>query len=375
MMIGPYPRSPDRIDGGVAAAMTYLSQALIAQRAVDLVGVRVARDGQSSELDGRFDWPIRDLSHGSLGLSSLFRRQRLELQQLLRAYRPDIVHGQGVDVAGFLAVGCGVPAVVTVHGILGEDAKYKTNMSSRIRAAATGLLVERHSVRKASDLISISPYVTEYYGRQIAGRVHEIPNAVSPDYFAVRRAAERGRFLYAGRIIKRKGILDLVRAVGRDSSAVTRLVLAGGCPDRNYQDQVRREIARYGLEDRVSFAGLLDEEAVLHEFSRAEALVLPSYQETAPMVIQQAMASGVPVLASRICGVPYQIEHGVTGMLFEAGDVGQLSDLIGRFAVDPALAGRLGRAAKEVATARFHAQHVAEATRKTYESMLGSERV
>jgi len=370
-MIGPYPRSVNRIDGGVAAAVTYLSQALVALSDVDLVGVRVARDGQSSEADGRFDWPICDLSHGSLGLSSLFRRQRIELQQLLRRYRPHIVHGQGVDVAGFLAVGCGVPAVVTVHGILGEDAKYKTNVLSRIRAAATGLLVERHSVRKAADLISISPYVTEYYGKQISGRVHEIPNAIAPEYFAVRRAVERGRFLYAGRIIKRKGVLDLVRAVGRDSSVVTRLVLAGGCPDGPYLDQVRREIDRHGLGDRVFFAGLLDEGAVLDEFSRAEALVLPSYQETAPMVIQQAMAAGVPVLASRICGIPYQIEHEVTGMLFEAGDVSQLSDLIGQFAADPALGDRLGHAAKEVALTRYHAHNVAEATRRTYESMLG----
>ncbi len=85
---------------------------------------------------------------------------------------------------------------------------------------------------------------------------------------------------------------------------------------------------------------------MLEEFSRAEALVLPSYQETAPMVIQQAMAAGLAVIATKICGVPYQIEHDVTGLLYTAGSVDELATLLRRLGTEPSLGKRLGEAAR-----------------------------
>ena len=70
-------------------------------------------------------------------------------------------------------------------------------------------------MRRATDLISISPYVGRYYEGEIKGRVHEVPNAIAPRFFRVPRAPERGRLLFAGRIAKGKGPHDLVHAVAR----------------------------------------------------------------------------------------------------------------------------------------------------------------
>ena len=375
MMIGPYPRSPDRIDGGAASALTYLSQALVAEPGVELVGVRIAADGDGPRRRVDFGWPMADLSLGSLGLSTLFWRQRRQLEGLLQQYRPNIVHGQGVDLAGFLAVRCGLPAVVTVHGIPGEETKYQSDGVSRARAMLTSLLIERFTVRRAVELISISPYVTEHYGRRVTGRVHEIPNAIASSYFGVRRAPERGRLLFAGRIIKRKGVLDLIRAVARNPGTVSKIVLAGNAPDRAYESAVRQEVDQSGLAGRVEFAGLLDDAALLDQFARAEALVLPSYQETAPMVVQQAMAAGLTVVASKICGVPYQVQHDATGLLFDAGDVDQLAALLRRLGDDPSLSQRLGDAAKSMAIARYHASTVARATCSTYRTVLARSQV
>src|SRR5688572_1382815 len=206
MMIGPYPRSPGRIDGGVAAAMTYLSQALVATQAVQLIGVRIAWDGDISRPWGDFEWPIVELSIGKLGLSTLYLRQKARLRHLIREHRPDILHGQGVDVAGYLSVNSGMPTVVTVHGLLSENAKYQTDLVTKARAIVAGMLTERRTIRRASDLIAISPFVTQYYGAQIAGRVHEVPNAISSRFFRLRRFPERGRYLFAGRIAHGKGL-------------------------------------------------------------------------------------------------------------------------------------------------------------------------
>jgi glycosyltransferase involved in cell wall biosynthesis len=372
MMIGPYPRSPARIDGGVAAAMTYLSQALVATQGVQLIGVRIGWDGDTSRQCDEFAWPIVDMPLGRLSLSTLYRRQQARLRHFIRHHRPDIIHGQGVDVAGYLSVKSGIPTVVTVHGLLSENAKYQTDLATKARAIVAGMLTESRTIRRATDLIAISPFVTQYYGAKIAGRVHEVPNAISSRFFGVKRFPERGRYLFAGRIANGKGLIDLLRAIARNISSVTKVVLAGAAPDKAYENEVRMESERLGLSKVVTFAGLLDEEALLGEFSRADALILPSHQETAPMVIQQAMAAGLAVIATKVGGIPYQIQHDVTGLLFEPGNIDELSGLIQRLASDSSLGLRLGTAARESASTLYDANEIARATISVYETVLSS---
>jgi glycosyltransferase involved in cell wall biosynthesis len=373
MMIGPYPTSPAKFDGGVAAALMYLSHALVVDPAIDLVGVRIAVARHDTESSEKFGWPLVDLPLGRMSLSTLYRRQKSRLRDLVARFRPDVVHAHGADVAGYIAVGCGVPAAVTVHGLLAECAMYQTSIRSRVRGLAAAWLTERHTVRRARHLVAISPYVVRHYGAAIGGVVHEIPNAVSSRFFDVNRKPQSGRLLYAGRISNGKGILELLRAVARTPNVV-RLVLAGAAPDRNYLRTVRDEAARLNLLDRVEFAGLLDESALLREFGVAEALVLPSFQETAPMVVQEAMAAGLPVIASDVGGVPYQLEHNVTGWLCKPGSVDELATLIAGLAMDGAAAARIGAAAKAVASERYLASAVARATVSVYRSMLSSTR-
>lgn len=369
-MLGPFPRSPHRIDGGVAAAVTYLAQALVMKAGVDLIGVRVAGGVRASASDSELGWPVVDLPLDRGSVSTLYWRQRRRFRELVEQYRPDIVHAQGADVSGLLAVNCGIPAVVTIHGVLGECAKLQTDPMVKTRDRLQSFITERPTVRNARDIISISPYIAHYYRNETKGRIHDIPNAVAPCFFGVCRIPERGRLLFAGRISRGKGVLELVRAMGLAPDGAQKLVLAGGTPDKTYENEVRREVIQLGLESRVKFVGLLDEPSLLNEFAVAEALVLPSYQETAPMVVQQAMAAGLPVIATDVGGIPYQLEHDVTGLLCRPGAVDDLSQLLGRLARDPSLGSRIGTAAKAVADARYQAATVAGQTREVYGLVL-----
>lgn len=370
MMIGPYPQSPDRIDGGVASAVMYLSQALAADRGIDLVGVRIAKGRADACQAARFDWPIVDLYLGRLALTMFYRRQKRRLTSLIEHHRPDIVHAQGTDIAGFLAVGCGLPTVVTVHGLLGECARFQTEPAAKARAVLAAMLTERHTVRRATDLIAISPYVTRYYQKEIRGRVHEIANAIAPSFFGVGRSPERGRLLYAGRIANGKGLIELLQAVARNRATISTLVLAGAAPEGAYEKLVKTEVAQLNLTGQVHFAGLLSETALLREFGRAEALVLPSYQETAPMVVQEAMAAGLAVIASKVGGIPDQVEHEVTGLLVDPGDIDGLAALVARLGTDAELSRKLGASAKKIAEARYQSSSVARATMGVYRTML-----
>jgi glycosyltransferase involved in cell wall biosynthesis len=149
-----------------------------------------------------------------------------------------------------------------------------------------------------------------------------------------------------------------------------KLILAGAIPDREFERRLRAVISATGQTGHVVLTGLLDERALLDEFARASALVLPSYQETAPMVIQQAMAARLPVIATRVGGIPDMIENEISGFLFAPGDITVLQQLLQRFAEGASLDHGVANAARIVAHERFTAENVASATLAAYQSIL-----
>lgn len=371
-MVGPFPGDPSVIDGGVAAVTCYLTEALAARRDITLVGVRFG-SGTSGAVDERIGCPVFTLAKQPLGLISGYVTMRREFRRLIERIRPDIVHGQGVDLAGSLAVESALPNVVTVHGLIREDARYKTRLPERLRSTWASAIVERPTIRRASNLISISPYVTEYYGAALRGRVFEIPNPVSDRYFSITRCPEPGRILFAGRVIPRKRLLDLLEAVaGMALRPRPSIMIAGSLADASYVAQVRQRALALGLAESVTLAGLLDEDRMLEEFRRASVLVLPACQETAPMVIQQAMAAGVPVVASRICGIPYQLVDGKSGLLFPPGDVAALRNCLEALIGSAERGTHMGSSGREMARARYRAGSVAEQTVHAYGEILGA---
>jgi glycosyltransferase involved in cell wall biosynthesis len=370
LMLGPFPRSLSRIDGGVAAATTYLSQALASHPDIELIGVRLAgravMRGSASDLG----WPVVNFDLGRFGVSTMFYAQRHRFQSLLGRYRPDLIHSQGADASGYLAVRSGYPAIVTVHGILTECANLRSSMVWRLRERAQAWITEGFVVERASNVIAISPYVSRHYQGRLRGKVFDIPNAIAPSYFRLHRCPDPGRVLFAGRITSGKGIADLVQAIARLPATAYRVVLAGAEPDVAFASTLRALISSSGLEDRVTFRGLLGEQDMLDEFARASVLVLPSYQETAPMVIQQAMAARLPVIATRVGGSPDLIEHDVSGLLFETGNIVGLSRELLRLRHDPDLGIRLADSAHRKAVDSFGADQVGRATLAAYKEVL-----
>jgi glycosyltransferase involved in cell wall biosynthesis len=147
-------------------------------------------------------------------------------------------------------------------------------------------------------------------------------------------------------------------------------VLAGSLEDQQYVSQLRSEVKKLGIKNQVHFPGILDAESLHEELSRASMLVLPSYQETAPMVIQEAMAAGVPVIASRVGGTRYQVRDGETGFLIDARDVQALSERMGMLLSNQAMRQSFGEAAKAFAQEEYRADAVAKKTIDIYRQIL-----
>lgn len=139
------------------------------------------------------------------------------------------------------------------------------------------------------------------------------------------------RLVAIGRLVEQKGQLALVQAMARTREEV-QLTLVG---DGEMRPQIEAEIARHGLEPRVTLTGWADEARVKEELDRAHALVMPSFAEGLPMVIMEAMAAARPVIATYIAGTPELVQDGKTGWLVPAGDVESLARAIDRVARTP----------------------------------------
>jgi glycosyltransferase involved in cell wall biosynthesis len=288
---------------------------------------------------------------------------------------PEVVHAQGMGIYAGAAVTFPVPHVVTAHGVFFREARFSGGMAGRVRGLLDSAF-ERYCARRVQNLIAISPYVEEELGRYARfPRIYRIENPVDNRFFDAQRTAQNQcTVLYAGRIIRRKGLLDLLMAIDglRKSVPEIRLRVAGELEsDVEYVDRCRAFVEQHGLDRMVHFLGALSTEDMLEAFAECTVLALPSYQETAPVVVAEAMASGRAVVATNTCGTPYMVEPDVTGILFEPGDVGALQDALRTLLTDAGYRESMQRAAKERAEKRFRPATVAGRTRQAYLEVAG----
>jgi glycosyltransferase involved in cell wall biosynthesis len=170
--------------------------------------------------------------------------------------------------------------------------------------------------------------------------------------------------LFLGRLERRKGIYDLLDAVSalRASSPGIRLVCAG----EGNLESVVQYAKRLGIADAVSLPGWIGTAEKQSLLGRAAVFVLPSYAEGLPMSLLEAMAAGLPVVATEAGGIPDVVSDGVNGFLFRPGDIATLERLLRRLMLDPQLGMRVAAAARETVRLRFSADRVLEQLDEIY---------
>jgi glycosyltransferase involved in cell wall biosynthesis len=305
-------------------------------------------------------------------LPGVFRYWTLErraIQRCLQKIKPDITHFQGVT--GW-SIGYKRPYVVTIHGIAEKDALYTKAPFPKLRYLLISA-VERFARKRAPHVIAINPYVLRELHKQFGGRIWNIENPVSTDFFNVMRLPQKYCVLHIGRLIPIKNITGLIEAfailLGSVKDAV--LQLAGSADNANYFDECHEQLQHYGIDEKILFLGNIDRDALLKKLAIANCLVLLSHQENAPMAIAEAMAAGIPIVASSICGIPFMIEEGATGFLVHPNDPAAAATALAKILTDQNLADSMSARAREVAQERFYYRNVARKTAAVYFNALG----
>jgi glycosyltransferase involved in cell wall biosynthesis len=368
-LVGPYS-GPGRAVGGVESSFQNLLAGLASLGGVELHVLTFTR-ATASEQDGEANGVRihRLAAPARFNNVTFYRGSRRALARALEELRPEIVHAQDALGHGYVCLKTAqhAPVVVSVHGIVRETRNLLTRPRDRLQAGLAGVAIERYCVRHAEYLLQPTRYPQEYFGREIGGRIVDVGNAVAHALFELEPAPEQGRVLYAGGITRGKRVLDLVEAIACLPQASLRL--AGGTPDQAYATAVSERVRELALEGRAELLGQLDAERMLDEFGRAAVLVLPSAQETSPMVIAEAMAAGVPVVATRVGGVPYLVEENRTGFLVDVGDRHALTRRIGQLLDDEPTRRRFAAAGRARAQ-EFRASAVAARVQAVYEEAV-----
>ncbi|MFB3903767.1 MAG: glycosyltransferase family 4 protein [Acidobacteriota bacterium] len=382
VLTGDFPQDGQVIRGGVQAAFAYLAHALSEIPGIELHVITRQKERGTAPSE---KWTARMRIHylpasPRFQLARDFKDDRQAFNRELAKIRPDVVHAHDATDYGYAAVRCGYPAVVTAHGIRREASLYYGRFRLRARNYVHSLLIERYIMRHTWFLIAISRYVTDYFRHSLRPdvQVHYINNAIDERFFQPRAEAQAPPVvLYAGRVIPRKRIEDLVRAFARVALRVpgSRLKIAGETDSEpDYAASIRQLAAACGVSDRTDFLGQLTETRILEEFRRSSVLALASAQETAPMVIAQAQAGSLPVVATSVGGVAEMIEDGKTGFLVPVREIGILAERLERLLAQPSMADDIGRRAHRFAKEQYSADRIAQRTFGVYERLIEMSR-
>lgn len=207
------------------------------------------------------------------------------------------------------------------------------NVPSRMRSDYISLQFD-----DVDTITSPSSYLASIYADSGigSGLIRVLPNGIDIKRFAQCRTTEgkqRVRFSFVGYLGRHKGVQTIIGALPLlGDRGQVRINLVG---DGEFRGELEGLVKQIGWESSVKFWGRIDNASIESVYRETDVLILPSvWPENQPVSITEAMASGIPVIASRMGGIPELVEHGKTGYLFEAGNPEELAGRMKEFILD-----------------------------------------
>lgn len=283
-----------------------------------------------------------------------------ELQSFLRMYKlntPDLVHSH--DIYCIFPWLNKTKTVFTLHGIFWKERMYK-GLYMKLSLWLNELRLKSY-YRQLTKFVAISPYVLmelSQKGLDLTKTV-VIENPVSDEFFDVKKIDDNIIF-YPAIITQRKNQLGFLKAISLVKTELKDYkIFFTSSGDLKYFQAIKHFIDKNDLKN-VRFLGKIPYEKLLELYSNASVVALTSFQETTPMVIAEAMATGTPVIASRVGGVPYMVKNGKTGCIVNPNDPKEIAESLSTLINDIRLRSRIGKRAKKEALKRWRAEVIVE---------------
>lgn len=298
-----------------------------------------------------------------------------QITQLIKEEGYDLLHAhtpRSLLIASIVAGRLDLPLVYHVHSPTSHD-------STRWLTNKVNHWIEGWSARRANQLITVSPTLTDhmlscgYEAKRLTCVLNGVPALPQGTPGSQERNTPTAPIVVGMVALfrPRKGTEVLLDALAmlRSQGHEIRLEAIGPFETPEYEASLRERADRLGLNESIHWAGFTDE--VQEALARVDVLALPSlFGEGLPMVVLEAMAAGLPVVASRCEGTTVAIKHRETGLLVEANSVSQLASALAEIATGEIHYPSMSLAAREFHKEKFSAESMAQQVAKVYDALL-----
>lgn len=371
VMVAPtFPIKPDTLDGGTQSATYYLCSSLSEEENIALTVVRPNTHKEAPkeiEYNGLRVFTLSKPRWQS-EMYYLFYGMKRQLEGFLREKTYDIIHVQGNPLLVLRSIR---NTILTVHGISERDTLYNSSRKLVFVKYLFLKITHGRARRNVKNVIAISPYTRNYLSP--AQRIWDIPNPVGNLFFEVKRDPIPFRIFTASHCTPLKNTTTLIGAFSHFTKSFPQaeLRIAGSHQNSSYGEKCRRLARKLGIDNKVTFLGLLRQKELLAELSHASLFALCSLQENAPMSIAEAQCSGVPVLASRVGGIPWMIKHSKTGYLVDPHDESAIAEALKNAFIGGKLY-NIGKASKKEAENAYRQSVITMRTIQCYDEVIHS---
>ncbi|MBR4479506.1 MAG: glycosyltransferase family 4 protein [Bacteroidales bacterium] len=329
IQIGPYPEDTSIIRGGVEASVYGLSQTQSITNEVIVLDVPRFGSEDTHMTDGHVI-VYRFKNTGKHQRDAVSRAEDALIVVL--NLNPSICHIHGTGyyswaILKLLALHK-IPFIVTVHGLALIEKK------KAIKEHFTIKLLYQYYVQSSIEkkVLSFSNTVivdTEYVAQAIRTyhlrkepKMIVIPQGIDETYFDIECSPNSKLVLSVGSISKRKGHLFLIQAFEKAAEELKdiHLIICGVLTDKAYFEELKDYVSRLSCKDRISFMLNVPKEKLIELYSQAHVFALHTQEESQGIVFVEAMAAGLPVVATRVGGVSYVINDSC-GYLSDYGDI------------------------------------------------------
>ena len=315
--------------------------------------------------------------HGLSCFSQYFGIKTI-VHEIIKEFKPCILHAHASTAIGYVGLilkkKYDLPLICTLRGSDINLYPFYGRMS---------MYLTKKLIKEADQLLSVSNAL-----KMAANQIAKSPNEIRVVYNGCdlivfnknknHAVEERNRFgipindmvlIFVGSVTRSKGIFELINAfikLNNNNSKLHLMIIGGG----SALSEIKEIIHANNIETRVHIFSNQPHDKISIFLNAADILVLPSYAEGLPNVILEAMACGLPVIASKVGGIPEAIEEGISGILVEKQDVDTLTKAIEKLIEDKHLSEQMGANGRKIVEEKFTWNRNAENLMRIYEEIL-----
>jgi glycosyltransferase involved in cell wall biosynthesis len=372
LICGPYNYKNEKIWGGVEAVINNLNEGFCLFE--PNTSIKIASGTTKAQSSFESYKNIIYIKQPKVKLGSVFiSRYPIRIKDFIRKSDFDILNAHSIDFA-YYGLERKQKLVLTLHGIPWEEKKYIPLFQ---RPFWNFFYVKKliRILRELKFFVSITPYSKELIQKKTHATIFDICNPIPDNLFNIIDQSQEKRIFYMGVISRRKNLLNLIKSLVFVKNEINdiKLIIAGKISDQTYFSEIMNYVIEHNLSKNVKYIGKISEKEKYIQFSKMQFLVLPSLQETAPMVISETFAAGKPAIASNICGIPYMLDEERNGLLIDPNNVKEIADKIIYLIKNPDVCKSMGNHCKQFAIKHHSLKNVVRRYNQMYKEVIAQQ--